>query len=75
MAEEPAKLIRVECICNPDVHLGDGRRLLGPVREGTKMIKRGDVAEVNEDIAMLLLDNGQVVESKHPVTVYPVIVK
>jgi hypothetical protein len=69
MAE--AKLIRVECTCSPDVHLGDGRRLLGPVKEGTKTVKHGDVAEVSEDIAVLLIDNGQAQESTKDITVGP----
>lgn len=64
-----AKAIRVECICNPDVHLGDGRRLWGPKREGTKIVVRGDVAEVEADLAQLLIDNGQVMATKLPVTV------
>ena len=67
MAEE--KLVRVECNCNPDVHLGDGRRLVGPVREGTKIIKHGDVAEVPAGLAKLLVDNGQCIETKREVTV------
>lgn len=66
---DTAKPIRVECVCNPDVHLGDGRRLLGPVKEGTKTVKHGDVAEVSADIALMLIDNGQVIESKRAVTV------
>lgn len=66
---EPAKLVRIECNCNPDVHLGDGRRLLGPVREGTKIIKHGDVAEVESEIAQMLIDSGQCLPSKRPVTV------
>lgn len=66
---EATKPVRVECICNPDVHLGDGRRLLGPVKEGTKVVKHGDVAEVPADVALLLIDNGQVQESKRDITV------
>lgn len=69
MAEAATKLIRVECICNPDVHLGDGRRLVGPERDGTKIKVHGDVAEVDEDLATLLLTNGQVQETKRDVTV------
>lgn len=68
MAE--AKKIRIEAICNPDVHLGDGRVLQGPVKEGTKTIKPGDVAEVDSDIAKQLIDAGQVVESDKDVTVH-----
>ena len=63
------KTVRIECTCNPDVHLGDGRRLVGPVKEGTKTTKGGDVAEVSEDVAKLLIDNGQAQESKRPITV------
>lgn len=66
----PAKTVRIECICNPDVHLGDGRRLKGPVREGTKTIKPGDVAEVTEELADFLIDRGQVKETKLDVTVF-----
>lgn len=66
---EVTKTVRIECICNPDVHLGDGRRLIGPVRDGTKVTKHGDVAEVGADLAKLLIDNGQVQESKRDVTV------
>lgn len=69
MTEAKSTLIRVECVCTPDVHLGDGRRLLGPVKEGTKTVKHGDVAEVDEDIAALLLENGQVIETKRDITV------
>lgn len=63
------KSVRVECIVNPDVHLGDGRILRGPVREGTKTIKHGDVAEVSPDLAKLLIDNGQVHKTDREVTV------
>lgn len=66
---ESTKPVRVECVCNPDVHLGDGRRLLGPIKEGTKTTKHGDVAEVSADIALMLIDNGQVIESKRDITV------
>ena len=66
---ESTKPVRVECVCNPDVHLGDGRRLLGPVKEGTKTTKHGDVAEASADIALMLIDNGQVIESKRDITV------
>lgn len=72
MTEAASKLVRVECSCNPDVHLGDGRRLLGPVRDGTKIVKHGDVADVDPDVAKLLLDNGQVQKSTREVTVGPV---
>jgi hypothetical protein len=64
-----AKTVRIECTCNPDVHLGDGRRLIGPVRDGTKIARHGDVAEVSADVALLLIDNGQAQETKRPVTV------
>ncbi|HKR17652.1 hypothetical protein [Rhizorhapis sp.] len=66
-----AKLVRIECNCSPDVHLGDGRRLLGPVREGTRVVKHGDVAEVEEALANHLLDSGQCIPTKRPVTVEP----
>lgn len=69
---EKSKFVRIECIVLPDVHLGDGRRLLGPVKEGTKTVKHGDVAEVDETIALLLIDNGQAQESTRDVTVGPV---
>lgn len=64
-----AKLVRIECNCNPDVHLGDGRRLRGPVRAGTKIVKHGDVAEVPADIADMLIDSGQAVATKREITV------
>jgi hypothetical protein len=63
------KPVRIECNCNPDVHLGDGRRLNGPVREGTKIIKHGDVAEVSPEIAKQLIDSGQCVKTDREVTV------
>lgn len=66
---DTTKPVRIECVCNPDVHLGDGRRLLGPVKEGTKTTKHGDVAEVPADIALMLIDNGQAIESKRDITV------
>lgn len=66
---DTTKPVRIECVCNPDVHLGDGRRLLGPVKEGTKTTKHGDVAEVSADIALMLIDNGQAIESKRDITV------
>lgn len=72
MAEDKQKLVRVECIVLPDVHLGDGRRLVGPVKEGTRTVNPGDVAEVDENIALLLIDNGQVQETSKEVTVGPV---
>lgn len=64
-----AKLVRIECNCNPDVHLGDGRRLLGPVREGTKIVKHGDVAEVTAHLAEQLIESGQCLASKRDITV------
>lgn len=68
-AAKPATLVRIECVCNPDVHLGDGRCLLGPVKDGTKTTKHGDVAEVDADLALVLIDNGQCIESKREITV------
>ena len=69
MAEATPKTVRIECIVNPDVHLGDGRVLQGPVREGTKTIRHGDVAEVDSATAKFLIDRGQVHETKRDVTV------
>lgn len=63
------KPVRVECIVNPDVHLGDGRVLRGPVKAGTKTVKPGDVAEVDSDLAKQLLDNGQCKKTDLDVTV------
>lgn len=68
MTTAAPKLIRVECICNPDVHLGDGRRLVGPKREGTKIVKHGHVAEIDPALAEVLIDNGQVKETKLELT-------
>lgn len=70
MSAITAKTVRIECTVNPDVHLGDGRALKGPVREGTKTIKHGDVVEVDADTAKFLIDRGQVIESKRDVTVF-----
>lgn len=64
-----AKLVRIECTVNPDVHLGDGRRLLGPIKEGTKTIKRGDVAEVDKGLADFLIERGQAAVSTAEITV------
>jgi hypothetical protein len=61
--------VKVECIVNPDVHLGDGRVLKGPEKEGTKTIKAGDVAEVVAEMAKFLIDRGQVKKSDLDVTV------
>lgn len=61
--------VKVECIVNPDVHLGDGRVLKGPVKEGTKTIKTGDVAAVDEETADFLIDRGQVKKTDLDVTV------
>jgi hypothetical protein len=69
MTATTPKTVRIECIVNPDVHLGDGRVLQGPVREGTKTVRRGDVAEVDAEIAKFLIDRGQVHETKRDVTV------
>lgn len=69
MTEPTDKLVRIECIVNPDVHLGDGRVLKGPVKEGTKTTKSGDVAEVDAALADMLVDNGQVKVSKSDITV------
>jgi len=66
----PAKTVRIECICNPDVHLGDGRVLKGPKKDGTKTVKPGDVAEVDDEVAVFLIDRGQVKETKLDVTVF-----
>lgn len=68
MTVEP-KTARIECVVNPDVHLGDGRVLNGPVREGTKVVKHGDVAEVDSALADFLIERGQCVASKRDVTV------
>jgi hypothetical protein len=71
MTATTPKTVRIECIVNPDVHLGDGRRLMGPVREGTKTVQHGDVAEVDEQTAKFLIKRGQVQETKRDVTVFP----
>jgi hypothetical protein len=63
------KSVLIECIVSPDVHIGDGRVLKGPVKEGTCTVKAGDVAEVDPEIAALLIDRGQVKETKRDVTV------
>ena len=54
--------VKVECIVNPDVHLGDGRVLKGPEKEG-------DVAEIDAGMAKFLIDRGQVKKSDLDVTV------
>ena len=64
-----AKPIKIECVVNPDVHLGDGRVLKGPIKEGTKTTKAGDVAEVDAKLADFLIDRGQVQKTDKPVTV------
>jgi hypothetical protein len=64
------KQVRIECICNPDLHIGDGRILLGPVKNGTKTVVPGGVAEVDKDIADMLINDGQAIESKRDVTVF-----
>ncbi|MFD1104586.1 hypothetical protein [Sphingobium olei] len=68
MTATAPKLVRIECVCNPDLHLGDGRRLIGPVREGTRVVQHGYVAEVDADLAGILIDNGQAKESKLALT-------
>ncbi len=65
-----AKAVLIECIVNPDVHLGDGRVLKGPVREGTKTISPGEVAEVDAKLAAFLIDRGQVKETTRDATVF-----
>lgn len=67
-----AKPVRIECIVNPDVHLGDGRILKGPVKDGTKTVRHGDVAEVDAALADFLLERGQVQTTTKDVTVFPV---
>lgn len=66
------KLVRVECLCTPDVHLGDGRVLKGPVKAGTKTVKHGDVAEVEPDLAKLLIDNGQATKTDRDITIFSI---
>ena len=61
--------VKVECIVNPDVHLGDGRVLKGPQKEGTMTIKTGDVAAVDAKLADFLIDRGQVKKTDLDVTV------
>jgi hypothetical protein len=63
------KTVLIECIVSPDVHIGDGRVLKGPVREGTCTVKAGDVAEVDPEIAAILIDRGQVKETKRAITI------
>lgn len=69
MTAAAPKPIRIECIVNPDVHLGDGRVLKGPKKEGTKTTKHGDVAEVDADLAEFLIERGQVTKTTRDVTV------
>lgn len=69
MPDPTPKTVRIECIVNPDVHLGDGRALKGPVKDGTKTVKPGDVAEVDQALADFLIERGQVKETKLDVTV------
>lgn len=69
MTTTSTKPVNVECIVNPDVHLGDGRVLKGPVREGTKTIEKGDVAEVSGELAEFLIDRGQVAKTDREPTV------
>lgn len=69
-AASSPKPVRIECLVNPDVHLGDGRVLKGPKKEGTKTIRHGDVAEVDAELAEFLIDRGQVKETKLDVTVF-----
>ena len=64
------KLVNIECICSPDVHLGDGRVLDGPQREGTKVVVPGQVSAVTRELADLLIDNGQVKETTREPTVF-----
>lgn len=64
------KKVRIECICNPDLHIGDGRILLGPVKEGTKTVVPGGVTEVDQAIADQLINDGQAIESKRDITVF-----
>jgi hypothetical protein len=70
MTDKAPKAIRIECIVNPDVHLGDGRVLKGPIKEGTKTIVHGDVAEVPADLGEFLVERGQVHATKRDVTVH-----
>jgi hypothetical protein len=69
MATAP-KLVRIEGLVNPDVHVGDGRVLKGPERNGTRLVKRGDVTEVSQEIADILIGNGQAALSTANVTVF-----
>ena len=71
MASKSPALVRIEGLVNPDVHLGDGRVLKGPVREGTRLVSRGDVAEVTQAIADILINNGQACLSQADITVGP----
>lgn len=64
------KLVRIECLCSPDVHIGDGRVLNGPQREGTKVVVPGQVTEVTREIADILLETGQVKETTREPTVF-----
>lgn len=64
------KLVKIECTCNPDVHIGDGRVLKGPTKDGTKTVKHGDVTEVDAALADFLIERGQVQKTDKPVTVF-----
>lgn len=65
-----AKTVLIECIVNPDVHLGDGRVLKGPVKDGTITVSPGEVAEVDAKLAAFLIDRGQVKETTLEATVF-----
>lgn len=68
MASKP--LVNVECLCNPDVHIGDGRVLEGPQKEGTRVVVPGQVTAVARDVADHLIANGQVRETDRKPTVF-----
>lgn len=70
MASKPST-VRIECLVNPDLHLGDGRVLKGPVKEGTRTVESGDVADTTPEIAQQLIDAGQAKETSADVTVGP----
>lgn len=61
--------VRIECVVNPDVHIGDGRILKGPIKSGTKTVTPGDVTEVSADVAALLIDNGQAQKTDKEITI------
>lgn len=69
-AKPETDTVNIECLCNPDVHIGDGRVLQGPQREGTVVVVPGQVTSVSREIADQLIARGQVRETDRPATVF-----